>query len=54
LATGISYVLNLPAKSYEQIQQTCRSKALALYGEQQEINSYRELFAKILNKRNDS
>lgn len=47
LAKGIGYVLNLPAAEYRALQAKCHEKALSLYGEAQEIDAYKKLFAEL-------
>ena len=50
LGKGLLYVLNLPPAEYRLLSTRCHEKALALYGEDAEINAYKTLFTKLLQK----
>ncbi|MBX9783543.1 MAG: glycosyltransferase [Chitinophagaceae bacterium] len=48
LKNGIKYILNLPGDKRENMMHNCIHLTKQLYGEEQEINSYRQLFKKLL------
>ena len=50
LATGILHVLNLPPAEYQALCDRCYEKAISLYGEEQEINAYKKLFAELTSE----